>query len=141
MATQPAQADPYPEEVRKHSAHVLAGLVTLQGTAALGGFTWLVVREGRAPTQGIAAFFLLVAALSFFTAILEWSRVRVSEMMATFTILLSFGLTLGTILAGLWYLVPFIGLTTIASIFGLVDRFAVRDDSRHQAGVVHHKGH
>lgn len=133
MATASATSQPaYPEADRKKSAHVLAGLVALQGAAALGGFAWLVVQEGRDPTAGVPLYFLLVAALSFLTSILEWARARIAEMVATVAILLSFGLTLAAVLAGFWYLVPFVGLATIAAIFGLVDRFAMRDETRHQ---------
>lgn len=127
-----SKAAAFPEEVRAKSAHMLAILVGLQGLAALGGFAWLVTQEGRAIDDGLALYFLLVAVLSFLTSILEWMRNRWAEAVATMALLLSFGLTLTAVLAGLWYLVPFVGLTTIAAIFGLVDRFAVRDEERHQ---------
>ncbi|HUR69135.1 MAG TPA: hypothetical protein VM370_07795 [Candidatus Thermoplasmatota archaeon] len=132
MTATMAQSATHPEDVRKQSAHVLAGLVGLQGLAALGCFGYVVLAQGRDPLDGMSLYYLLVAVLSFLTSGLEWARARPAEMVATFAILLSFGLTLASVLAGLWYLVPFVGLTTIAAIFALVDRFAVRDESRHR---------
>jgi len=132
METKSTSDPTFPEEVRARSAHVLAGLVALQGLAALGSYGWLVVQEGRDPVDGLGLYFLAVGVISFLAAILEWMRNRFAESVATVALLLSFGLTLAAVLAGLWYLVPFVGLTTIAAIFGLVDRFAVRDESKHQ---------
>lgn len=124
-------ATEYSEPVRKKSAHVLAGLVGVQGLAALGSYLWIVAVEGARFDDGLPLYFLLVAILSFLTSVLEWTRNKWAEMVATTALLLSFGLTLAAVLAGLWYLVPFIGLATIAAIFGLVDRFATRDETQH----------
>lgn len=132
MTTAVAEEAHYPEAVRRKSAHVLASLLAIQGLAAAGGAAWLVVAEGRDPMDFVSAFLLLVAALSFLAAGLEWARNRFAEGVATAALLGSFGLTLALVLAGVWYLVPFVGLATIVAIFGLVDRFAVRDESRHQ---------
>lgn len=121
----------YPEDVRRRSAHVLASLLAIQGLAAGGGLAWLVVGEARDPMTFIPMLLLLTAILSFAAAGLEWARQRSAEMVATIALLVSFGLTLALVLAGVWYLVPFVGLATIVAIFGLVDRFAVRDESRH----------
>ena len=127
-----AEESAFPEETRRRSAHVLASLLGLQGLAAAGGLVWLVVGESRDPMGGIPLYLLLVAVLSFLSAGLEWMRNRYAEMVAVFALLGSFGLTLALVLAGVWYLVPFVGLATIIAIFGLVDRFAVRDESKHQ---------
>lgn len=132
MRTATAKEPAFPEEVRRQSAHVLASLLALQGLAAGGGLAWLVVGEGRDPMGGIPLYLLLVAVLSFLAAALEWMRNRSAEMVATAALLASFGLTLALVLAGVWYLVPFVGLATIIAIFGLVDRFAVRDENKHQ---------
>lgn len=131
MAHATADEPAYPEAVRSRSAHVLASLLVVQGLAAAGGLAWLVVGEGRDPMGGLNLYFLLVAVLSFLAAGLEWARSRYAEMVATAALLASFGLTLAAVLAGVWYLVPFVGLATIIAIFGLVDRFAVRDESKH----------
>ncbi|HVM44541.1 MAG TPA: hypothetical protein VM582_01300 [Candidatus Thermoplasmatota archaeon] len=131
MHTAVADEPAFPEDVRRRSAHVLASLLVIQGVAAGGGLLWLVVAESRDPMGGLPLFFLLVAVLSFLAAGLEWMRQRSAEMVATIALLASFGLTLAAVLAGVWYLVPFVGLATIIAIFGLVDRFAVRDEARH----------
>ena len=125
------QEPAFPEEVRRKSAHLLAGMVLLVGIAALACYGWLVVNDGHDPVSGISLYFILVIVLTFATAILEWTRHRWGEAFATAALLASFGLTLALVLSGIWYLVPFVGVSTIAAIFGLVDRFAVRDEARH----------
>ena len=132
MGTAMAEDAAFPEEVRRKSAHILASLLGLQGLAAAGGLGWLVGAEGRGVTEGIPLYLLATAVLSFLAAGLEWMRNRHAESVATVALLASFGLTLALVLAGVWYLVPFVGLATIIAIFGLVDRFAVRDEARHQ---------
>ena len=122
----------FPDEVRRKSAHVLAGLLTLQGVAAAGSLAWLVAAEGRALGGFVTPLLALVAISSFAAAGLEWGRNRQAETVAAIALLLSFGCTLTLVLAGIWYLVPFVGLATIIAIFGLVDRFAVRDETKHQ---------
>lgn len=124
-----------PRPTAGQSAHILAALVSIQGLAALGGLAWLIGYEGQPLTHAITLYFFVVAALSFLAGVLEWSRVRFAEMLALLAIFLSFGLTLAAVLGGFWYLVPFIGIATIAAIFGLVDRFAARDELRQ--GLAH----
>lgn len=121
----------FPEEVRRKSAHVLAGLLTVQGIAAAGSLAWLVGVEGRDVGGFVIPLLALVAVSSFAAAGLEWARHRSAESVAATALLLSFGATLTLVLAGIWYLVPFVGLATIVAIFGLVDRFAVRDSAKH----------
>lgn len=132
MSNAMADETTFSEETRRKSAHVLASLLALQGLAAGGSLAWLVVGESRDPMGGIPLYLLLVAILSFLAAGLEWMRNRHAESVATAALLGSFGLTLALVLSGNWYLVPFVGLATIIAIFGLVDRFAVRDETKHQ---------
>ena len=130
MATMSSAEPAFSESVRSRSAHVLSGLLALQGVAAGGGLAWLYL-DGASITGILPVFFLVVAVVSLIAAILEWTRNRYAEGVATFALLAGFGLILAAVLAGLWYLVPFVALTTIAAIFGLVDRFAVRDEGKH----------
>lgn len=114
---------------RRRSAHVLAGSLALQGAvAALGGV--VAGREGPLPT-----FFGAVALLSFSAAVLEWVRARLAEAVTLVAMAASYLLILATVLAGLWYVAPFVALATIACLFGLAHRYAVRDEARHQPRV------
>ena len=122
----------YAEEPSK-GVRVLGALLALQGLAAAGGLAWLVLGEGREPLSAVPLFLLVVAALSLAAAALDQMRQRAAEAVATAALLASFGLTLTLVLAGVWYLVPFVGLATIVAIFGLVDRFAVRDSAQHRS--------
>jgi hypothetical protein len=123
-----------PLAVRESSAKRLAVFLAGVGGVAFVGasFTPSAVTTPFGPGVFLGAHILLTG-LALLAGILEWTRERMGEALATPTLLFAAVLTLIDLATGLWYYAPWLGVMTIVSIFGLVQRYLVRDEARHMS--------
>lgn len=125
-----------PLAVRAASAQRLAVYLVGIGGLALVGASLV----GSAFASPFSPGFLfgahvLLMGVAVFAAVLEWTRARLSEAVATPALLLAAVLTFVDIASGLWYFAPWLGVLTIIATFALVQRYLVRDEARHIHGA------
>lgn len=77
---------------------------------------------------------VLLVGVAMLAAVLEWTRERMGEAIATPTLLIAAVLTLVDIASGMWYFAPWLGVLTLIATFALVQRYLVRDEARHVHG-------
>lgn len=111
-------------------------LLGIAGLAFVGATATEVLTAPTFEGGALFAAHLILMGLALTGAALEWTRERLGEAVAVPALMFAVVLTLVDVVNGIWYFAPFLGLMTLFSIFGLVDRFMDRDEARHQPRVV-----
>lgn len=118
---------------RVRAAHTLAILLWLQAVAALGGVP-VSLFDGR---PGYAILFGLVALFALAAGVLEWRRSVRGELLAFLSFIAGVFVSILALPAGMWFYVPWIGVTTLGVMLALMYRMAVRSESRHHVQAKH----
>jgi len=121
------------ESQRSRSAKLASvSLAALGGVAFFGAILTLVEPVTGVISVGVIfAIHTLVAGTAMMAAGQEWVRERMGEVWAVAAGMGSFLLVVLAVTNGWWFYAPLIGTTNLAMWLTLLNRYALRDETRH----------